>query len=113
MAEKRLQGLFWWVDRWRASTAYVDLSLEEQGAYRNLLDEAWRRGGSIPNDERTLAMGCGDVRRWPKLKKRVMARFQLVNGSWHNETLDGVLAESRGRAARQKRYRDRQRGPSR
>jgi uncharacterized protein YdaU (DUF1376 family) len=110
MAEKRLQGLFWLVDRWRASTAFVDLSLEEQGAYRNLLDEAWRRGGSIPNDEKTLAHGCGDASRWPKLKKRVLARFELVNGSWHNDTLDAVLHEARRRAINQQRYRDRQRG---
>jgi uncharacterized protein YdaU (DUF1376 family) len=107
---ERLLGLLWWVDRWRASTAFVDLSLEEQGAYRNLLDEAWRRGGSIPNDEQTLAKGCGDVHRWPKLKKRVLARFELVNGSWHNDTLDAVLKESRRRAANQQRYRDRLRG---
>jgi uncharacterized protein YdaU (DUF1376 family) len=111
MAE-RLLGLLWWIDRWRNSTAFMDLTLEEQGAYRNLLDEAWRRGGAIPNDERTLAMGCGDGRRWPKLKKRVMARFRLVDGSWRNDTLDTVLRESRGRAARQKRYRERQRGAS-
>jgi uncharacterized protein YdaU (DUF1376 family) len=107
---ERFVGMWWWIDRWRASTAFVDLTLEEQGAYRNLLDEAWRRGGSIPNDEQTLANGCGDVRRWPKLRKRVLARFRLIDGSWHNETLDAVLHDARRRATNQQRYRERQRG---
>lgn len=84
----------WWVDKWRKSTAYVDLSLEEQGAYRNLLDEATLRGGPIPNDENVLAKACGDPRRWPKLRTVVLKRFNLGPDGWRNDTLDEVLKVS-------------------
>lgn len=102
-----MQGLFWWIDRWRQSLAFTDFTLEEQGAYRNLLDEAWRRGGGIPNDPEVLARCCGDARAWPRLHKRVMRKFRLVDGQWHNRTLDEVLKESLRRARNQQAYRER------
>ena len=66
----KLRGMTWWIDRWRQSTAFIDLTLEEQGAYRNLCEEAWLRGGAIPNDPRVLARASGDAVRWPKLKAK-------------------------------------------
>lgn len=102
-----LRGLFWWIDRWRGSSAFVDLDLECQGAYRNLLDEACLRGGGIPNDPAILARASGDPVRWPKLKARVMKRFRLVDRKWHNDTLDQVLHQSRRRATNQANYRAR------
>lgn len=101
----RLTGLWWWIDRWRKSTAYTDLSLEEQGAYRNLLDEAALRGGPVPNDEDVLARACGDPRRWPKVRPKVIKRFKLTADGWRNETLDAVIHESVRRAEKQRRYR--------
>ena len=101
----RATALWWWIDRWRKSTAYTDMSLEEQAAYRNLLDEAALRGGPLPNNERTLAKACGDARRWPKLRGIVLARFHLEADGWHNDTLDDVIRESKRRAERQRRYR--------
>lgn len=102
----RLTGLWWWIDRWRKSTAYTDMTLEEQGAYRNLLDEATLRGGPLPNEERVLAKASGDATRWPKLRRVVMARFALSQEGWRNETLDAVLAESARRADKQRQYRN-------
>lgn len=90
----RVTGLWWWVDRWRKSTAYTDMTLEQQGAYRNLLDEAALRGGVLPADERILAKACGDATKWRKLRAVVLARFTLTPQGWRNETLDEVLAES-------------------
>ncbi len=90
----RLTGLWWWIDRWRKSTAYTDMTLEEQGAYRNLLDEAALRGGPLPNNEHILGKACGDVRRWRKVRPVLMRRFVLKSDGWHNETLDEVLARS-------------------
>jgi uncharacterized protein YdaU (DUF1376 family) len=84
----------WWIDRWRKSTAYTDLTLEQQGAYRNLLDEATLRGGRLPNDDETLAKASGDVRRWRHIRAKVMARFTLGDDGWRNDTLDEVLAKS-------------------
>jgi uncharacterized protein YdaU (DUF1376 family) len=97
----RRAGLLWWIDRWRASSAYTDLTLEEQAAYRNLLDEGALRGGPIPNDDHILAKACGDPRRWPKLKPKVLARFQLTAEGWRNATLEEVLRK--GMAVRQAR----------
>lgn len=102
----RLSGLWWWIDRWRKSTAYTDMTLEEQGAYRNLLDEAQLRGGALPDDERILGKACGDALAWPKLRKKVMARFVKREDGWHNETLDTVIKESARRAEKQASYRN-------
>jgi uncharacterized protein YdaU (DUF1376 family) len=83
-------GLFWWIDRWRKSSAYMDMTVEQQGAYRNLLDEAHLRGGPLPNDERILAKACGDALIWDRVRVAVMARFDLRDDGWHNDTLDEV-----------------------
>lgn len=103
----KLRGLWWWIDRWRKSTAYTDMTLEEQGAYRNLLDDAALRGGPLPNDEQVLAKACGDPRRWRRVRAKVIAHFTLQADGWHNATLDSVLRESERRAAKQQQYRQR------
>jgi len=103
----RLTGLWWWIDRWRKSTAYTGMTLEEQGAYRNLLDEAALRGGAIPNNEDTLARACGDARRWRKLRSAILSRFTLGEDGWRHETMDEVIAESKRRADKQRNYRNR------
>ena len=103
----KLLALMWWIDRWRKSTAYTDMSLAEQGAYRNLLDEAHLRGGAIPNNERTLAKACGSEREWRKVRTAVMAHFVLEADGWRNVTLDRVLKESVRRATNQQNWRDR------
>lgn len=104
-----MNALWWWIDRWRKSTAYTDMTLEEQGAYRNLIDEGTLRGGGIPNDDRILAKASGDAMRWRYIRATVMARFELREDGWHNETLDGVLKESARRAKKQADYRERKR----
>jgi len=101
-----MRGLMWWIDRWRKSTAYTDMSLEAQAAYRNLLDEAWLRGGAIPDNEATLARACGDATRWREVRDAVLPRFYRTSDGWRNETLDSVLREAKQRAARQARYRE-------
>jgi len=68
----KVRALYWWIDRWRKSTAYTDMSLEEQAAYRNLLDEAALRGGALPFNERALAKASGDATRWHKVRKVVI-----------------------------------------
>lgn len=102
----RMNALWWWIDRWRKSTAYIDMSLAEQGAYRNLLDEATLRGGALPNDESILAKACGDPRQWRKVKLKVMSRFYQAEDGLRNDTLDAVLAESKRRADKQRTYRN-------
>jgi len=104
----RLNALWWWIDRWLKSSAYMDMTLEEQGAYRNLLDAATLRGGALPADERILAKACGDALRWEAVRPVVMRRFiKGADGCWHNETLDEVIAQSARRAKNQAAYRER------
>jgi uncharacterized protein YdaU (DUF1376 family) len=102
----RMMGLFWWIDRWRTSRAFREMTLEEQGAYRNLLDEAHLSGGALPNDDRSLAKACGDASRWPAVREAVLAKFTLTPDGWRNKTLDVVLHQSNQRAEKQRRYRN-------
>lgn len=100
-------ALWWWIDRWRKSTAYIDLTVEEQGAYRNLLDEATLRDGVLPNDEKVLEKACGDPRIWRRVRKAVLARFVVTPDGLRNDTLDAVLRESQRRADKQAAWRAR------
>ena len=103
----KLTGMIWWIDRWRKSTAYTDMSATAQGCYRNLIDEAWLRHGAIPNDPRVIARASGDVELWPQVKDTVMRRFYLNDGAWHNETVDEVMRHAQRGAKKQQAYRDR------
>lgn len=105
----QLRGLTWWIDRWRKSSAFMHMTLEEQGAYRNLLDEAQLRGGALPADERVLAKACGDAMRWRFVRRAVMKHFEHRADGWHNDTLDVLLSQAVRRAEKQQAYRDRQR----
>lgn len=90
-----MRAAWWWIDRWRKSPSYTDMTLAEQGAYRNLLDELWIREGGIPNDERILARACGDAIEWPNVRKRVLAQFYLKDGFWYNHTHDEVMGKAK------------------
>jgi len=100
------RALYWWIDRWLKSTAYTDMTLEQQGAYRNLLDAATLRGGALPDDDRILAKACGDALAWAGIKDVVLARFYKTSKGWRNKTLDQVLRDTDRRAEKQRRYRN-------
>jgi uncharacterized protein YdaU (DUF1376 family) len=102
------RAYLFWTDRWRSSSAYIDMTLEEQGAYRNLIDECCLRDGGIPNNQDVLARASGDPMRWPKVKSAVMKHFRLMDGLWRSPTLDSVMEHHRRHAERQQRYRDKQ-----
>ena len=102
-----MNGLWWWIDRWLKSTAYTDMTLEEQGAYRNLLDHATLRGGVLPDDDRILAKACGDVIAWARIRAKVLQHFEQRKDGLHNSTLDEVLQQSKRRAKNQAAYRQR------
>jgi uncharacterized protein YdaU (DUF1376 family) len=67
----------------------------EQGAYRNLIDEALLRGGVIPNDDRLLARACGDPLEWPAIREKVLRWFRPTpdGKGWTNDTAAEVVAE--------------------
>lgn len=102
----RTTALWWWIDRWRKSSAFSDMTLAEQGAYRNLIDEATLRGGPLPDDERILGKASGDALAWKKVRPAVMKYFVLGVDGWRNETLDAVLKESDRRKEKQRNYRN-------
>lgn len=104
----KFHALYWWIDRWRKSSAYSEMNNEEQGAYRNLLDEATLRGGSLPLSERVLAKASGDAVRWPKVRRTVLRWFKKTKDGYRNETLDHVLRSTKLRMEKQARYRERQ-----
>lgn len=104
-----MKAAWWWIDRWRKSTAYTDMTLAEQGAYRNLLDELWLRDGIIPKDERILAKIAGDMKGWAKVRVAVLARFTSTPDGLRNITHDEIQKESKRKADGQKRYRDKRR----
>jgi len=106
----QFRALYWWIDRWRKSSAYADMTLAEQGAYRNLLDEATLRGGPLPTEDRILAKASGDAVEWPKVRRTVLARFRKTSDGYRNETLDAVLKSTAARAERQARYRAKHNG---
>lgn len=74
MAEiPKLLAEWFWTDRWTGSSAFL-LPLEARGLYREMLTQAWRRGGHLPQDPDAIrrAVGCtpGEWRRsWPKIEK--------------------------------------------
>lgn len=95
-----MRAAWWWLDRWRKSTAFTDMTVEEQGAYRNLLDEIWiREDGVIP--ERSLGKASGDSVAWPRLAKKVLRWMKRVPGGWTNQTAMDVKAETVASQARQ------------
>lgn len=77
-----MHGAWWWVDRWRCSRAYTDLSGAEQGLHRALVDAlilSTRRINefhttSLSSDPATLRFitNCIEgewLRAWPKVKQ--------------------------------------------
>lgn len=103
-----MRAAWWWIDRWRKSTAYTDMTAEEQGLYRNLLDEVWHRDdGIIPDDPRILANVSGDVAAWKRSGKKVLRWMKKVDGGWTNETALEVQHQSVRRSDKQRAYRER------
>ena len=87
------------------------MTLAEQGAYRNLLDELWLRHGFLPNDERILAKIAGDAAEWPNVRSSVLSRFRLTTSGWRHDTHDEVAAfnykqAKNGKARAEKAKRD-------
>jgi uncharacterized protein YdaU (DUF1376 family) len=66
------------------------LTLEEVGAYRNLLDSLWLLNGPLPDDEDELAGHAGATKEeWARVRARVMKFFTpAAGGGWTQERVD-------------------------
>jgi uncharacterized protein YdaU (DUF1376 family) len=90
----KVRGAFWWIDLWRLSSAYNDMTLAEQGAYRNLIDELWLRGGRLPKDDRKLAKICGSPADWPAVRDAILPHFYEAEDGYGHATHDRVASGS-------------------
>lgn len=67
----------WYPDTHIADT--YNLTLEEQGAYRLLMDNMWVKRGAIRNDDKEVArMLRISVKRWLKIKLR-LAEYLIID----------------------------------
>jgi len=58
------------------------LPLEEQGAYRLLLDHMWIKGGHLKNDDKEIARTLRiTVKKWQKIKPRLAEYLQIDKGN--------------------------------
>ena len=89
-----MRGACWWIDRWRKSTAYICMNLEEQGLYRNLLDAMWLFDGRpIPDDLKALVTASGgDAKAWKRSGPKVLQWMRRVEGGWVNDTALEIMA---------------------
>jgi len=76
----KLLAEWFWTDRWMGSSAFL-LPMEPRGVYREMLTQAWRRGGRLPNDHEAIQRAIGATcqewgRAWP-----LIARYWRVDGA--------------------------------
>ena len=74
-------------DAYLADTRH--LSLEQHGAYLQLMMIAWRSPDcALPNDDAKLARMLGVTpKKWTALKPEVMAFWELEKGTWKQKRL--------------------------
>lgn len=70
---EKLLAEWFYTDRWMGSSAFL-LPMEARGLYREMLTQAWRRGGRLPRDPEMIqrATGCTAKewrRNWPKIER--------------------------------------------
>lgn len=100
MAVAKLLAEWFWTDRWMGSSGFL-LPMEARGIYREMLTQAWRRGGGLPNDHQAIRRAIGATekewrRSWPAVEP-----FWRVDGeTLVNDTQLEVYAEAQGVAQR-------------
>lgn len=89
----------WYVGDARAKMA--GLSMEQRGAYRDLLDEYYMRGGPLPDAMDVLYRICGAITPSERASVELVAGafFVRENGMLHNKRADRELAYSRAQAS--------------
>lgn len=90
----KLLAEWFWTDRWIGSSAFL-LPLEPRGLYREMLTQAWRRGGRLPNDPEAIrrAVGC-TVAEWRRCWPKVEGYWRVDGDSLINDTQVDVIAQT-------------------
>lgn len=69
------------------------LTRDQHGAYFLLIGEAWRLGGSLPDDDRVLAAwALCTPQEWADMKPIITAFFTLRRGKWVHDRVREELA---------------------
>jgi uncharacterized protein YdaU (DUF1376 family) len=69
------------------------LRRDQHGAYFLLIGEAWRLGGSLPDDDATLAAwALCTPDEWATMKPVIMAFFSFRRGKWTHDRVREELA---------------------
>ncbi len=70
----------WYPDAHIADTG--TLTLEEQGAYRLLMDHLWIKGGHLPDNDKEIARLLRiPVKKWQKIKVRLDGYLLIAEGN--------------------------------
>lgn len=97
MSSDKLLAEWFWTDRWMGSSAFL-LPLEPRGLYREMLTQAWRRGGKLPNDHEAIrrAVGCtaAEWRRcWPKIESYWQVCGEFLSNQTQSDVIESALAK--------------------
>lgn len=81
---------FFWGDYHKATR---HLTRDQHGAYFLLIGEAWRLGGSLPDDDRLLAAwALCSPSEWAEMKDIITGFFTLRRGKWVHDRVREELA---------------------
>ena len=102
MARDKLLAEWFWCDRWMASDAFL-LPLEARGLYREMLTQAWLRGGSLPKEPEAIRRACGVTvpewrRAWPRVRKYWTSDGDRLVNATQIEVMETSKALSKARA---------------
>jgi uncharacterized protein YdaU (DUF1376 family) len=94
----KLQAEWFWGNRWTTSRGFL-LPMAARGLYREMLTQAWIRGGSLPRVEDDLKRIVGATpdewrRYWPLVKPF----WRVVGDRLVNDTQREIYAEAERRA---------------
>jgi uncharacterized protein YdaU (DUF1376 family) len=102
--ENRLLAEWFWTDRWMGSSGFL-LPMEPRGLYREMLTQAWLRGGFLPNDQEAIRRAVGATEKewsrcWPKVK-----RYWREDGdTLVNDTQVEVMTNARAASGRAREH---------
>lgn len=90
----KLPYMQWYRADHRAATNH--LSYAEDGAYRRLLDAAWDRDGTLPDNDQQLSriVGCDSLAEWRGLRKILEPFFKISHGLWRQKRLSSELQKA-------------------
>jgi uncharacterized protein YdaU (DUF1376 family) len=90
----KLLAEWFWTDRWIGSSAFL-LPLEARGLYREMLTQAWRRGGRLPDNHEAIRRATGaTAEEWDRAWPWVQRYWRADGDGLVNDTQLEVYAEA-------------------